>query len=149
MFKSRINQAHLIDNKPFIFEESKSDISKDQYIEWVMKCFKNQEDEFHIFDVPYPYKFSIVDKYKKNIVTTGYQANPNGSTSLFTIFQLNKKNHAIGTYHFDVEDLDKDFMSVVLLSSDSMGMIKFVKDNKDHEDCFEKSRSTGFGAITK
>ena len=146
MFKARENQAKLISERPFIFQESKSDISKDSYVEWSAQSMKKSGEEVHIFDIPCAYKFDLVDKYKKNIVTTGYNPAPNGGTYLFSIFQLNRKSHAMGTYHFDVEDLGKDFMSIVLISSKSTGMIDFMAENKDIEESFVTARTTGFGS---
>lgn len=145
MFKSRDNQAKLIREKEFIFLESKTDTAKDSYVEWAAHTLKKAGEEVHVFDVPCAYKFSIVDKYRKNIVTTGYQASPNGGTYLFTIFQLSRKNHMIGSYHFDVEDLGKDFMSAVLISSKSSFMNEFMKDNEDSEESFASARTVGFG----
>lgn len=144
MFKARENQAKLITERPFIFQESKSDISKDSYIEWAARSMKKAGEEVHIFDIPCAYKFDLVDKHKENIVTTGYTPSPNGGAYLFSIFQLNRKSHAIGTYHFDVEDLGKDFMSIVLISSKSTGMIDFMSENKDIEESFNTARTAGF-----
>lgn len=143
MFKCRENQAKLIDEKPFIFLESKSDVAKDAYVEWAITLLKKQEEQVHVFDVPYAYKFDFVDRYREKLLTTGYHGTQQGS-QLYSIFQLDKKNHMIATYHFDVEDLKKDFLSVVLISNKPSAFLDLIKDNKDIEENFEPANRAGF-----
>ena len=144
MFKHRENQAKLITGKPFIFLESKTDVGKEAYIEWAASKLKKEEEEVHVFDVPYAYKFDILDKHRKKLVTTGYASSPNGGSHMFSIFQLDKKQHLICTYHFDVEDLNKDFLSVVLLSNNPSNFLDFINGHRDFEEELESSRRLGF-----
>lgn len=145
MFKDRENQAQLLSKKPFIFLESKSDISKDGYISWAASRLKKEGKDVHVFDVPRPYKFDFLDEYRKRLVTTGYNSNPTGGTSLFSIFQLNEDSHVITTYHFDVENLNKDFLSVILIADKTSIFVDFLEKNKKLEETFDRASSGGFG----
>ena len=145
MFKHRENQADLISKKPFIFSESKSDISKDDYMAWAISRMKSKGQKVFVFDVPHPYKFDLLDKYRDRLLCTSYNANPNGGTSyLCSIFQLKSGEHIIATYHFDVENLNKDFISALILSSEPDAIITFMQDNKDLQDSFESTSRLGF-----
>lgn len=144
MFKYRENQAKLIDEKPFIFLESKTSIDKEAYIEWAALRLKKEEGEIHVFDIPYAYKFDILDKYRKKLVNTGYAPSQQGGSHLFSIFQLDKNQHIICTFHFDVEDLKKDFLTIVLISSKTERFIEFIKENKELEENFEPAERVGF-----
>lgn len=144
MFKYRENQAKLIAERPFIFSESKSDIAKDNYIEWAATKLKRKDEEVHVFDVPHTYKFDFLDKFRKKLLTTGYAPSQNGGSHMFSVFQLSENKHAICTYHFDVEDLNKDFISVVLIANKSTSLLDFIDDNKDIEENFESTKRVGF-----
>lgn len=140
MFKHRENQAALIKSRPFLFEETKSDIIKDDYVTWAVTKLRKAEKSVHFFDAPYAYKFGILDKYREKLVCTNYNPTQSGVSILASIFQLNENEHAIMSFHFDVEDLKKDFASVVLLSSEKDALLRFMKDNEDLIESFESAR---------
>lgn len=141
MFKHRENQAELIKSRPFLFEETKSDILKDDYFAWAIAKLKKAEKNVHIFDAPHAYKFDILDKYRKRLVCTNYNPTQSGVSLLASVFQLSEYEHAIMSLHFDVEDLKKDFASVVLLSSEKDALLRFMNDNENLIESFESARS--------
>lgn len=145
MLKARENQGKLIEDKPFIFLESKSDISRENYMIWAASSLKKRNEEIHVFDIPYTYKFDLLDKFRPKLLTSSYESNggQNGGTHLCSIFQIDKNNHLLVSYHFDVEEAKKDFLSVVLVSNKSSALLKFIEENRTLQENHEPVR-TGF-----